>query len=262
MGRKRHAVGDPDGDATEYQAGGDPLLTALFEGDVEGARQLLEGGRCDIEAADQLGWRPLHRAAFGGFSSLVAALLERRADAVAADREGLQPLHIAAAGGHADCCRHLLEARADPTAPEAYSGMSAQMYTLIQEGEVGKLMQEVLGVPDLARWAASGDPLAMARHAACLDATGAKEALEAHWAAELAAGDGAADGGGSDGEEEDPKDAQGEKAALPSTRHSPVAVARKPSKFVPRWPVSGPPGFGNLNCLRGGQQCHPRPVAM
>lgn len=185
MGRKRSAVGHPDAESTVYQSAGDPLLTALFEGDVEGARQLLEAGGCDVEAADQLGWRPLHRAAFGGFDGITAALLERRADPLSTDTDGLQPLHIAAAGGHADCCQLLLNARADPTAPEQYSGMSAQMYTLVQEGEQGKRMQEVLGVPDLAGWAAWGDPLAMARHVASLEDAEEREALEARWATQL-----------------------------------------------------------------------------
>eukprot|EP00747_Dinoflagellata_sp_TGD_P164858 gnl/TRDRNA2_/TRDRNA2_185383_c0_seq1.p1 gnl/TRDRNA2_/TRDRNA2_185383_c0~~gnl/TRDRNA2_/TRDRNA2_185383_c0_seq1.p1 ORF type:complete len:195 (+),score=45.40 gnl/TRDRNA2_/TRDRNA2_185383_c0_seq1:110-694(+) len=149
MGRKRHAIGEAGSETTVYQQAGDPLLTALFEGDVEGAVKLIKSNACSIEAADHMGWRPLHRAAFGGFEQVVSLLLERKADARAADHDGLQPLHVAASGAHVECCRMLLDAKADPTAPDGYSGMSAQMYALVHDGDVGKRLLEVLGEPDL-----------------------------------------------------------------------------------------------------------------
>merc|ERR1712176_1710698 len=99
------------------------------------------------------GWRPVHRAAFGGFAEIIQLLVERRADATALDTDGLQPIHIAAAGGHASCCRSLLAARADPTVSDFYTGMTAQMYCMTKEGDLGLELQEILGAPDLTLWA-------------------------------------------------------------------------------------------------------------
>mmetsp|Transcript_57716 Transcript_57716/g.185485 ORF Transcript_57716/g.185485 Transcript_57716/m.185485 type:complete len:222 (+) Transcript_57716:45-710(+) len=183
MGRKRHALGEAGSEAVSYQEAGDPLLMALFQGDVEGAKRLIEADQCSIEAADHLGWRPLHRAAFGGFDEVVALLLERKADATAGDTDGLQPLHIAASCGHVESCRRLLSARADPTAPDRYTGMTAQMYTLAQEGEVGEALQAVLGTADLQLFAAMDNPLAMARHIAAASTEEERSALEQWWAA-------------------------------------------------------------------------------
>eukprot|EP00933_Yihiella_yeosuensis_P005087 TRINITY_DN109519_c0_g1_i1.p1 TRINITY_DN109519_c0_g1~~TRINITY_DN109519_c0_g1_i1.p1 ORF type:complete len:222 (-),score=49.84 TRINITY_DN109519_c0_g1_i1:49-714(-) len=166
MGRKRHAVGEPGAEGAVYEQAGDPLLCALFAGDVHGARELIEAGGVNIEAADHLGWRPLHRAAFGGFDEIVGLLVAKRADPCSADADGLQPLHIAAAGGHLGVCRHLISARADPASPDGYSGMSAQMYALTQEGPSSEELQQLLGAPNFSLFAAWGDPLATARYLA------------------------------------------------------------------------------------------------
>mmetsp|Transcript_87394 Transcript_87394/g.182885 ORF Transcript_87394/g.182885 Transcript_87394/m.182885 type:complete len:237 (+) Transcript_87394:24-734(+) len=199
MGRKRHALGPPDSEAS-YEAVGDPLLMALFEGDDEGARRILEKGESNIEAADQLGWRPLHRASFGGLSGVLASLLERRADASAVDNDGLQPLHVAASAGHEECCRLLIAAGADPTAPDGYSGMSAQMYTLVQEPHVAQQLQQVLGSPDLDAWACPGDHSGGARQTA-------SKGPEAHWATDMAIQEG--DDEEVDDEEEGEPDTEG-----------------------------------------------------
>lgn len=182
MGRKRHACGEAGSDTAAFEQAGDPLLCALFEGDVDGARALIEGNNCSIDAADHMGWQPLHRAAFGGFGDILGLLIERRADATAADTDGLQPLHIAAAGGHADCCRRLVAARADPTASESFSGMTPQMYTMTKDGALGTELQEILGAPDLGFWAAEDDPVALAMHIAATGSDEQKSALDEHLA--------------------------------------------------------------------------------
>eukprot|EP00931_Biecheleriopsis_adriatica_P078044 TRINITY_DN51520_c0_g1_i1.p1 TRINITY_DN51520_c0_g1~~TRINITY_DN51520_c0_g1_i1.p1 ORF type:complete len:203 (+),score=38.56 TRINITY_DN51520_c0_g1_i1:32-610(+) len=148
MGRKRHALGEPGPD-TVFEQAGDPLLSALFESDTEAAQCLIQSGS-DIEVVDHMGWRPLHRACFAGFGSIVGLLLEKRADPSATDTDGLQPLHVATAGGHLDCCKELLAARADPTVPDGYAGMTAQMHALTRDGELGEALQKLLGAPDLS----------------------------------------------------------------------------------------------------------------
>lgn len=164
MGRKRHALGAP-GEETVYESSGDPLLLALFQGDGEGAKQLIEAG-ADVQATDHMGWTPLHRACFAGLAEVTGLLIRLRADPSAADNDGLQPLHVAAAGEHLECCRHLLAARADPRVPDAYGGMSAQMHALSKEGDEGTALRALLGEPSLSLFAAWDDPLAVARHLA------------------------------------------------------------------------------------------------
>merc|ERR1712173_99202 len=91
----------------------------------------------------------------------------------ACDCDGLQPLHIAASGGHLECCRLLVAAGSDPSVPDAYSGLTSQMYAMTRDGELGDALQEILGVPDLRLFAAFGDPLALAMHAAtCIPCDG------------------------------------------------------------------------------------------
>mmetsp|Transcript_33094 Transcript_33094/g.95148 ORF Transcript_33094/g.95148 Transcript_33094/m.95148 type:complete len:100 (-) Transcript_33094:51-350(-) len=59
--------------------------------------------------------------------------------------------------------------------------MTAQVYALAQEGELGAAMQAALGAPDLAAYAAWGDPLAMAKHIAAASTEEEQESLEARW---------------------------------------------------------------------------------
>eukprot|EP00929_Paragymnodinium_shiwhaense_P054917 TRINITY_DN27526_c0_g1_i2.p1 TRINITY_DN27526_c0_g1~~TRINITY_DN27526_c0_g1_i2.p1 ORF type:complete len:216 (+),score=43.32 TRINITY_DN27526_c0_g1_i2:145-792(+) len=121
---------------------------ALFENDFEAAKKLLEADSCNVEACDQLGWRPLHRAAFAGGADVMRLLLERKPDIAARDLDGLQPLHVAASGGHVECCRLLLHAGARATAPDN-NGLTAQMYSLMCNGDCAPKMREVFGVsPD------------------------------------------------------------------------------------------------------------------
>mmetsp|Transcript_29197 Transcript_29197/g.67205 ORF Transcript_29197/g.67205 Transcript_29197/m.67205 type:complete len:197 (-) Transcript_29197:13-603(-) len=144
MGRKRHAVGDPNGEVT-YEGAGDALLTALFEGDLQAADELIEAGNYSVDAADQLGWRALHRAAFGGFTGLISKLIDRKADVHIPDLDGLQPLHVAASCGHVEACKLLLNARAEATAADS-NGLTPQCYAMMSAGEAGAQLQEVLGV--------------------------------------------------------------------------------------------------------------------
>ena len=74
MGRKR----GKNTEAHPREVVAEPLLVALFEGDEDAAIEMVAAG-CDVEVEDQLGWRPLHRAAFGGLARATALLLQRHA---------------------------------------------------------------------------------------------------------------------------------------------------------------------------------------
>mmetsp|Transcript_2990 Transcript_2990/g.8075 ORF Transcript_2990/g.8075 Transcript_2990/m.8075 type:complete len:204 (+) Transcript_2990:3-614(+) len=185
MGRKRQAHGEAGSDSTVYEGQGDPLLVALFEGDADAAAQLIETNAADVEAADQLGWRPLHRASFAGFDGIVSLLLGRRADPATADADGLRPLHVAASRGHAECCRLLVAARADPAEADRYSGMTAQMYALGKDEGTSRELEAVLGAPDLKLLAAWGRPLELAKQIASASTEEERVVLERKWLEDL-----------------------------------------------------------------------------
>eukprot|EP00927_Polykrikos_kofoidii_P059619 TRINITY_DN54765_c0_g1_i1.p1 TRINITY_DN54765_c0_g1~~TRINITY_DN54765_c0_g1_i1.p1 ORF type:complete len:204 (+),score=41.63 TRINITY_DN54765_c0_g1_i1:94-705(+) len=149
MGRKRRAFGAAGEEGVTFSGEGDPLLTALFMHDTEGASRLIAGGECDLEVFDHLGWRPLHRAAYGGHTDIVEMLIERKANTAAADSDGVQPLHVAVSNAHVDCCRMLLAAGADPKAADS-NGLTPELYAAIITAEKADELRQLFGVtPEL-----------------------------------------------------------------------------------------------------------------
>jgi ankyrin repeat protein len=88
-----------------------PLLFAT-EGrnseDGSVARLLLERG-ADVNAQNQLGWTPLHRASFFGALEVVRLLLEHGADIEPKENDGKTALQVAAEEGHDDVVELLRE---------------------------------------------------------------------------------------------------------------------------------------------------------
>ena len=108
--------------------GGGPLHRAVFNGDTEALRMLLEAG-ADVSAQDRKGDTPLHRAANDGEVAAIRILLEAGADVNAQNHElsatslgdrllqgGDTPLHMAVDNGKVAAIRILLEAGADVNA--------------------------------------------------------------------------------------------------------------------------------------------------
>eukprot|EP00931_Biecheleriopsis_adriatica_P119171 TRINITY_DN94427_c0_g1_i1.p1 TRINITY_DN94427_c0_g1~~TRINITY_DN94427_c0_g1_i1.p1 ORF type:complete len:435 (+),score=92.68 TRINITY_DN94427_c0_g1_i1:93-1397(+) len=185
MGRKRRAQGAPGSENTVYQGQGDPLLVALFEENSDAARSLIESDLCNIEAADQLGWRPLHRACYAGFDSIVSLLLKRRADPTALDGDGVGPLHVAASKANVECCKLLVEARADPTQPDGYTGMSPQIYAMSKGEEVAQKLGEILGTVDQKLLVAWSNPTDLARLSATAETEEERAAVTEKFIADL-----------------------------------------------------------------------------
>lgn len=76
---------------------------------------LVEGDRCDPNAADHSGMTPLHCAAFIGLPAAVPMLVEAGANIDARDTFGDTPLHTAAMKGYTDMVNALIDAGADPS---------------------------------------------------------------------------------------------------------------------------------------------------
>ncbi|NOZ20709.1 MAG: hypothetical protein GXP25_06425 [Planctomycetes bacterium] len=79
------------------------------------ARALIEHG-ADVNAKDEEGGTPLHRAAAIGLKKMVDFLLAAGADVKAKRTDGCTPLHAAARGGHAEVASLLIEKGADVNA--------------------------------------------------------------------------------------------------------------------------------------------------
>jgi len=185
MGRKRRALGDAGDENTVYEGQGDPLLVALFQEDADGARVLIENNLCNIEAIDQVGWRPLHRACFAGLRNIVSLLLERGADPTALDGQGCGPLHVAASMGDPDCCKLLVEARADPTQPDQYTGMTPQIYAVSKEEGLAQQLGQILGTVDQKALVAWSNPGEISRLNATAETEDERTALQEKFIADL-----------------------------------------------------------------------------
>lgn len=86
----------------------DSLSKAARNGDLAIVREALGYG-ADIEAENEVGFRPLHVAAANGHTEVVRFLLDHGADINARDRYQTTALHRAASQGHDQVVRFLLE---------------------------------------------------------------------------------------------------------------------------------------------------------
>ena len=92
-----------------------PLHRASQSGDVDKVRELLEGGKYDVNCVDWDERTPLHEAASEGHLGVVRVLIsEFKADVNVHNKSGLTPLHEAASEGHLGVVRVLIsEFKAD-----------------------------------------------------------------------------------------------------------------------------------------------------
>jgi hypothetical protein len=102
---------------------------------------LLEKG-ANIEAANRLGWTPLHWASQSGHIDVIKLLLEKGANIEAANRLGWAPLHQASQNGNIDVVKLLLEKGANTEVAD--QGGCTPLYRASQNGHVGvvKLLLE------------------------------------------------------------------------------------------------------------------------
>ncbi len=85
----------------DEELGDRPLHRAAMEGHIEAARALVELG-ADVNAADNLGSRPLHWAADGGHTAMVHLLIEKGAQVNAVDSDHQAASHRARENKHSE----------------------------------------------------------------------------------------------------------------------------------------------------------------
>ena len=105
-----------------------PLYAAAESGDVDEVRELLEGGKYDVNCTYLGGRTPLHVAAAKGHLGVVKVLAsEFKADVGACTDSGETPMSMAANKGHLDVVRVLVsEFKADVNARTA--GLSSHTH--------------------------------------------------------------------------------------------------------------------------------------
>ena len=103
-----------------------PLNRALFEGNIELARRLLEhGANLKPQGYDEL--ILTQAASAGGPTEAIGVLLEQGIDITAQNNHGLPPLHLASLAGHVEVVRILLEHGADATTRDTNGSTSLHL---------------------------------------------------------------------------------------------------------------------------------------
>lgn len=104
-----------DAQAHKVELGWTPLHVAAWEGDEEDLRTLAPVG-VNLGVVGHLGWAPLHVAVLSGHARAVMLLLDCGVDVTASAMDGQTALHLAAGCGHTDALGLLADNEADVTA--------------------------------------------------------------------------------------------------------------------------------------------------
>jgi len=89
------------------------MFVAVERRDIAALERFLAEGR-DPNVTTEVGYTPLHHAAYHGFEDCVQVLIDAGADVNATNDELMTPLHYASLEGHADVVEVLLAGGADP----------------------------------------------------------------------------------------------------------------------------------------------------
>lgn len=118
-----------------------PLMLAALKGQLDLCRKLLER-EADV---NKPGWTPLHYAASGGHSDIVALLLENFAYIDAEAPNGSTPLMMAALYGTSDVVKVLLAAGADTALRNAQGQTALDLAGRNQNSDTVAPLREALG---------------------------------------------------------------------------------------------------------------------
>ena len=137
-----------------------PLEAASVSGHTDGIKILLEHG-VDITVQNTFGWSPLHLASLAGHVKIVRVLLEHGADATIRSTDGSTSLHLASFGGHMGVIRILLQHGVDFTTQNDYGWTSLHMVSFGGYVEIARLLLEC-GADAEARNSSGQTPLHLA----------------------------------------------------------------------------------------------------
>ena len=114
---------------------------AADKGNIEAVKQHLDSGR-DVNAKDQKGKTPLHRAASEGHKEIVELLIAKGANVnVNAKNEfGSTPLHVAAFQGHKEIAELLIPNGADVSAKDKYEQTPLHFAAINGHKEIAELL--------------------------------------------------------------------------------------------------------------------------
>jgi ankyrin repeat protein len=89
-----------------------------------------------LDGANEIGWRPIHKAAEKGQTKVLAYLLENKADANGrTTKEGLTPLHLASIHGHLAVVNALLAEKAELDRTFSMLGIAKTLPTMSRNAE-------------------------------------------------------------------------------------------------------------------------------
>jgi hypothetical protein len=95
----------------------DIIHVVARNGDLAGVQALLDAG-VDVNAKDEGGWTPLHRAAFAGHKEIAELLIDNGAEVNAKNEDGWTLLHLAVVNGHKEIVELLIDNDADVNAKD------------------------------------------------------------------------------------------------------------------------------------------------
>jgi uncharacterized protein len=122
---------------------GSILLDAAFSGDIAAVQDLVRKGANVNFPDEELGDRPLHRAAMQGHSEVARFLIESGADVNAACNLGSRPLHWAAEAGHMQTVRLLIEKGAQVNAVDSDNQTAADWAASAGHSDIAALLRKL-----------------------------------------------------------------------------------------------------------------------